>query len=180
MITTGGIIAALYLVLTLVSQAMGIASGQIQVRLSEALCVLPAFTPAAVPGLFIGCLLANIITGAALPDVIFGSLATLAGAVLTRLICVKHSANKSAGSSANKSVRSSANKSGRNSDAVLAVLPTIICNSLIIPFVLRYAYGAGPLLLNFATIIAGEIISAGILGIIFYKGLSHFNGSGLF
>ncbi len=52
-------------------------------RVSEALCVLPCFTGAAVPGLFIGCLLANLLTGAALYDVIFGSLATLAAAAAT-------------------------------------------------------------------------------------------------
>lgn len=77
-LTRGALIGALYIVLTLIFQP--ISSGLIQVRISEALCVLPFFTGAAVPGLFIGCLIANLITGAAVYDVIFGSLATLLAA----------------------------------------------------------------------------------------------------
>ncbi len=72
----GALIAALYVVLTLVAAGFDLASGAIQVRISEALCILPFFTPAAVPGLFVGCLAANLVTGSALPDIIFGSLAT--------------------------------------------------------------------------------------------------------
>ena len=66
------IIAALYVVLTYIANALGLASGSIQVRFSEALTILPFFTPAAIPGLFVGCLLSNILTGCALPDIIFG------------------------------------------------------------------------------------------------------------
>ena len=69
-------IAALYVVLTFLASALGLASGSIQVRFSEALTILPFFTPAAVPGLAVGCLLSNVITGCALPDIIFGTLAT--------------------------------------------------------------------------------------------------------
>ncbi|HOA84750.1 MAG TPA: QueT transporter family protein, partial [Bacillota bacterium] len=75
-IARAGIIAALYVALTFLSAAMGLASGVIQLRLSEALCVLPVFTPAAIPGLAVGCLIANFATGAVVLDVIFGSLAT--------------------------------------------------------------------------------------------------------
>ena len=82
-ITQAALIAALYVVLTLVSAAFGLDSKAIQFRLSEVLTVLPALTPAAIPGLFIGCLLSNFICGAMLPDMIFGSLATLIGAVGT-------------------------------------------------------------------------------------------------
>ncbi|MCP2867106.1 QueT transporter family protein, partial [Salmonella enterica] len=64
-----------------------LASGAIQVRISEALCVLPFFTPAAIPGLFLGCLLSNLLTGCIIWDVVFGSLATLLGALGTWLIC---------------------------------------------------------------------------------------------
>ena len=82
----GGVIAALYVVLTMVAAAFSLASGAIQVRLSEALTILPVFTSAAIPGLTVGCVLANLITGCALWDVVFGSLATLIGAVGTYLL----------------------------------------------------------------------------------------------
>ena len=70
------LIAALYIVLTFLANAMGLANYAVQVRFSEALTILPFFTPAAIPGLFVGCLLSNILTGCALPDIVFGSLAT--------------------------------------------------------------------------------------------------------
>ena len=79
-------IAALYVVLTYITNLLGLASGTIQVRFSEALCILPVFTPAAIPGLFIGCLISNLITGGIIWDIIFGSLATLLGAVFTYLL----------------------------------------------------------------------------------------------
>ena len=62
-ITQAGVIAALYVVLTLMANALGLANYAIQVRFSEALTILPFFTPAAIPGLFVGCLLSNILTG---------------------------------------------------------------------------------------------------------------------
>ena len=64
-------IAALYVVLTYITNLLGLASGTIQVRFSEALCILPVFTPAAIPGLFIGCLISNLITGGIIWDIIF-------------------------------------------------------------------------------------------------------------
>ena len=85
-LTQAAMIAALYVVLTLAINAFGLASGAIQVRVSEALTILPYFTPAAIPGLFIGCLLSNTITGCALFDIIFGSIATLLVAVGTYLL----------------------------------------------------------------------------------------------
>ena len=75
-IVQAAVIAALYVVLTFVANALGLASHTIQVRFSEALCILPVFTPAAIPGLWIGCLLANLLTGAVIYDVIFGSIAS--------------------------------------------------------------------------------------------------------
>ena len=137
-------IAALYAVLTLASHALGLANGQIQVRLSEALCILPLLTPAAVPGLFVGCIISNIITGAALPDIIFGSLATLIGAIGTRML---------------------------KSNKYLSVIPPVAANTIIIPLLLYYAYGIRPLWLSFITVFAGEIISAGVLGILLYNTL---------
>ena len=84
LLAQGGMVAALYVALTLMSSAMGLASGQIQLRLSEALTVLPCFFPAAVPGLFVGCLLANLLTGCVLWDVAVGSLATLGTRLLRK------------------------------------------------------------------------------------------------
>ena len=82
-----GIIAALYVALTWFSALFGLSGmGAIQLRLSEALCVLPYFTAAAVTGVTIGCLLANLLTGAAWPDILFGTVATLIGAVGTRAL----------------------------------------------------------------------------------------------
>ena len=75
------LIAALYVVLTFVSNAFGMASGAVQVRISEALTILPFFTPAAIPGVTIGCLLSNLFTGCAPLDILFGTCATLLGAL---------------------------------------------------------------------------------------------------
>ena len=82
-ITQGAVIAAIYVVLTYIVNLLGLTNGVIQVRLSEALTILPVFTPAAIPGLVVGCVISNILTGAVIWDVIFGSLATLIGAVGT-------------------------------------------------------------------------------------------------
>ena len=149
-LTQAAMIAALYVVLTMIANAFGLASGSIQVRFSEALTVLPFLTPAAVPGLFIGCLAANLATGAMLPDIIFGSLATLLGAVGTFLLgraAVKHSAKKML-------------------FAWLSPLPPIVANALIIPPVLKYAYGIIPMWFSAVTVTIGEIISCGLFGII--------------
>lgn len=79
----GGIIAALYAALTLLFAP--ISFGDIQFRVAEALTLLPILTPSAVPGLFVGCLIANLLaSGVGWMDVVFGSLATLLAAVLTR------------------------------------------------------------------------------------------------
>lgn len=132
-------IAALYVVLTFLANSLGLASSAIQIRFSEALTVLPYFTPAAIPGLFVGCLLSNILTGCALPDIVFGSLATLIGAVFTRKI---------------------------RKYKWLAPVPPILANAVIVPFVLLYAYGIRPLWLSFVTVTIGEMISCGVLGMI--------------
>ena len=85
-ITQAAAIAALYVVLTHVANMLGLANYVVQVRFSEALTILPFFTPAAIPGLFIGCIIANITTGCMLLDTIFGSIATLLGALGTYFI----------------------------------------------------------------------------------------------
>ena len=132
------IIAALYVLLTYLAAAMGLSSGAVQVRFSEALCVLPYFTAAAVPGVTVGCLLANILTGGAVLDIVFGTLATLIGAVLARML---------------------------RKNKWLVPLPSVISNMAIIPPVLMIAYGAEeayPFLL--LTIGIGEVISIYGLG----------------
>ena len=143
----GALIAALYIVLTFVANAFGLANYAVQVRFSEALTILPFFTPAAIPGLFIGCLLSNILTGCAIPDIIFGSIATLIGAILT------YAFRKQKG---------------------LAPVPPIVANAIIVPLVLKYAYGIEPLWFSFVTVTAGEIISCGILGMILLYALDKY------
>ena len=149
LICQGGIIAALYLALTLLANALGLANYAVQVRFSESLTILPYFTSAAVPGLFVGCLLSNILTGCALPDIIFGSLATLIGAVSTYML--------------------------RNKSKWLAPLPAILSNAIIVPFVLLYAYGIEPLWFSFVTVTAGEIISCGVLGMLLLNALRKYD-----
>lgn len=151
-LTQAAMIAALYVVLTLIANALGIASGSIQVRFSEALTILPFFTPAAVPGLYIGCLIANIATGAALFDIIFGPLATLIGALGTWALG-----------------RAASHSAADKKAAVfkwLSPLPSILSNGIIIPLVLKYAYGIVPIWLSIVTVTAGEIISCGVFGLI--------------
>ncbi len=138
-LTQAALIAALYVVLTYLANLLGISSGAIQVRFSEALTILPYFTPTAIPGLFVGCLLANLLTGAAVPDILFGSIATLIGALFTAKL--------------------------RNYKW-LAPVPPIVANALIIPPVLLFAYGIKPLWLSYITVTIGEIISCGVLGML--------------
>ncbi|MBQ9514849.1 MAG: QueT transporter family protein [Ruminococcus sp.] len=87
-ITEGAVIAALYAVLTIGQSTLlpGTVSGDIQFRASEVLCVLAFFTPAAIPGLTIGCLLANILAGLGAVDLIFGTLASLLAALTMWLL----------------------------------------------------------------------------------------------
>ena len=145
-LTIGGAIAALYVVLTLVANAFGLASGAIQVRLSEALTILPCFTAAAIPGLTVGCVLANLITGCALWDVVFGSLATLIGAAGTYLLRKKPK---------------------------LAWIPPVLSNAIIVPIVLQKVYGVpDSFWYLMLTVGAGEVIACGILGLLLYKALS--------
>ena len=137
------VVAALYIALTVLSNAFGLASGPVQVRFSEALTILPVFMPGAIPGLVVGCFLSNLLTGAVWWDIVFGSAATLLGAVGTWLL--------------------------RKKNRFLAPVPPIAANTLIVPFVIYYAYGSTmPLWLLFLTVFAGEFISAGILGELVY------------
>ena len=150
------IIAALYVVLTFVANALGLASHTIQVRFSEALCILPFFTPAAIPGLWIGCLTANLATGAVIWDIIFGSIATLLGAIGTYLL---------------------------RRHKFLCTLPPVIANMIIVPFILVYGYGIPrvyfknvdvTIIFNAMTVGIGEVISVCVLGSILLNVLNKY------
>ena len=146
-ITYSAIIAALYVILTGLSAVLHLASGPIQIRLAEALTVLPVFTPTAIPGLFLGCVLANFLTGSLIWDVVFGSLATLIGAIGTYFL--------------------------RKKSKYLAALPPIVSNMLIVPAVLQYVYGEEQVYwILMLTVGVGEILSAGVCGLILHKTLS--------
>lgn len=149
-LTHASVIAALYVALTWLSAIVGLSGmGAIQLRLSEALCVLPYFTGAALPGLTVGCLLANLFTGAAVPDVIFGTLATLLGAIGTRLLrCWRY----------------------------LAPVPPIVANTVIVPFVIRFAYTdvSESLPFLFLTVGLGELLSIGVFGTVLLLSLEKY------
>lgn len=82
-ITKAAVIAAVYVALTALSRVFGLADGSVQFRLSEALTILPIFCPAAIPGLTVGCLLANITSTLDPLDMVFGTLATLLACLVT-------------------------------------------------------------------------------------------------
>lgn len=142
-------IAAIYVALTMLSALMGLSSGAIQLRLSEAMCLLPLILPEAIVGLTLGCALANFITGCAVWDIVFGSVATLIGAVGAYLL-----------------------KRLPEKYEFVATIPTVLANAIIVPFVLRWAYGIedGYWFL-FATVGISEVLSAGVLGTFLYKNL---------
>lgn len=148
-IAKSAVIAALYVLLTLLSSLFGLSGGAIQFRLSEALCVLPMFTPAAVPGLFIGCLLANILSGSVFWDVVFGSAATLLGALGAYAL--------------------------REKKPFVAALPTVFANTVIVPPILSFSYGAEGSMLFFAlTVFLGESVCAALFGTLLAGALRRF------
>lgn len=147
-VTQAAMIAALYVVLTLAANALGLANYVIQVRFSEALTILPFFTPAAIPGLWVGCVISNLITGCMPLDIVFGSLATLIGAIGTYVLRKYKWA---------------------------APVPPIIANTIIVPFILAYVYKfEGSIPYFMVTVGAGEIISCGVLGMILLGVLSRY------
>ena len=156
-VARAGIIAAIYVVLTLFISAFNLASGAIQVRISEALCILPIFTTAAIPGLAVGCFLSNLLTGCAVFDVIFGTMATLLGAFGTYAL---------------------------RKNKILATFPPVLSNALIIPWILRYVYeltfeykGMDLSIPYFmVTVGAGEVISICILGSLLIKAFEPLKG----
>lgn len=134
------VIAALYAALTLLLAP--ISYGNLQCRVSEALTLLPVLMPAAIPGLFVGCLLANILGGATVLDIVFGSLATLIAAIGTFALRKK---------------------------PILAALCPVIANGLIVGAVLSYVW-ALPLLLTMAEVAIGEV-GAVIIGFVMLAAL---------
>ncbi|MBR3642486.1 MAG: QueT transporter family protein [Parasporobacterium sp.] len=164
-ITQGALIAALYIVLTYIANAIGLASGVIQFRISEMLTVLPFFLPAAIPGVTIGCLLANILTGCIFYDVLFGTLATLFGAIGTWLI---GKAAKKASSEKSRIFR------------FISPVPPILSNTLIVPWVLRIFYEMPDNIWYLSlTVFIGEAVCCGILGLILLHILLSRKGSGI-
>lgn len=147
-IVYAAIIAALYVVLTMLASILGLSSNPIQLRFSEALNAMCLFVPTAVPGLAIGCLIANLLTGAAVYDVIFGSLATLIGAAGVYFL-KKHK--------------------------IPALLCPVVSNALIVPFVLKYAYGLpGSVWYFVLTVGIGQLISCTLLGYLLSKALEKY------
>jgi len=147
LLTQAAVIAAIYVVLCQVFAP--ISFREIQVRIAEGLTILPFFTPAAVPGLFVGCLIGNMLAGAIPLDVVCGSLATLAGAVGTYLI-----------GKAVKKTRIDALK-------FTLPLPPIIANTIVVPLVLFYGYGVNlPIPLQMLTVGLGEIVGCGVIGMV--------------
>lgn len=148
-LTRGAMVAAMYVALTYLSFLFGLSGGVIQFRISEALCVLPIFFPEAILGLTVGCVISNLVTGAAVWDIIFGSIATLIGAVGARLF-----------------------KKLPKKFIFIATLPTLFANAIIIPFVLIFAYGIeGGYWFFFLTVGIGELVCATIGGTLIYYGL---------
>jgi Predicted membrane protein len=132
-ITEVAVIAGLYATLTIIF--MPISYGQIQVRISEVLTILPFFTTAAIPGLFIGCIVANFFGGIGIIDIVFGSLATLLAAFLTYKMPKK----------------------------ILAPLPPVIVNGVIVGFELYFISGA-PLVATILWVGLGEALACYALG----------------
>jgi len=136
-ITQAAMIASLYTVLVIIFKP--ISFSDIQVRIAEALTILPFFTPAAIPGVAIGCLVSGIVTGANIFDIVFGSLATLIAAVLSYQL---------------------------RRHKFLVPVPPILVNAIVIPWVLRYAYEVPlPIPVMMLTVGIGEVLACGVLGL---------------
>ena len=156
------VIAALYVVLTQLAAILGLASAAVQVRFSEALTILPVFTPAAIPGLFVGCILANLLTGSVPLDVLFGSVATLLGALGTWFV-------------SHPPVQNTSDNTLRRWQRWLSPVPPIAANTLIVPFILAYVYQfEGSIPYFMLTVGLGEVISCGVLGLLLLKVLERY------
>ncbi len=143
-LTYGAIVSALYVALTWISGALGLASGPVQLRLGEALCILPFFIPSTSVGLFVGCIISNLTMASAPLDIIFGSFATLIGAYL----------------------------GSKMKNKWLVPIPTVISNTIIVPMVILVCYTAretwsfGTYAITALGVFAGEVLSAYALGML--------------
>lgn len=143
-LTYGAIVGAIYVALTWISGALGLASGAVQLRLGEALCVLPFFIPSTSVGLFVGCIISNLTMASAPLDIIFGSLATLIGAYL----------------------------GSKMKNKWLVPIPTVVANTVIVPIVILVCYttketwSLGTYTLTALGVFAGEVLSAYVLGML--------------
>lgn len=170
-VTQAAMIAALYCVLTMLVSP--IATGPLQFRVSEALMLLPALMPAAVPGLYLGCVLANLLMGLGWVDVVFGALATLLAAIVTRLIAKRLGLLPEQTGKAKLSARALLRKG-----AWLLPLPSVALNALIVGFYLPLllpASGAQALwvaiLISMGQLAWSEAQTVFILGLPFYLAL---------
>ena len=151
-IVTAALIAAAYAALTYVSAALGLAYGGIQFRLSEALNILAAFTPAAIPGMMIGCVIGNIGSPMGLVDIVVGTVATGLAAVTIRLI---------------------AKYCGR-ATPYFSIIPPTVFNAVLVGLEVALLLTDGePVTLLGFTIIAlevalGEVVVCGVLGVPLY------------
>ncbi len=148
-LTRSSAVAAVYIALTMFSAVFGLSSGAIQLRLSESICLIPLLMPEAVPGLFVGCFISNLVSGAHILDTIFGSFATLIGAYLGREVFLKF-----------------------KTPYWVSTLPTLISNMIIIPALLVFTYGSeGSYLYFLITVGIGEFITASLLGTFIFSRL---------
>ncbi len=144
-LTQAAVIAALYVVLTLVFAPISFGTSGVELRVSECLTILPFFTPAAIGGLFVGCLIANILGGAIIWDILFGSLATLIGAAIAYRL---------------------------RKSRWMVPIPTILANTIIVPLVLCFGYGVNlPIAVLFLSIFVGEVLGCYALGEILLSAL---------
>jgi uncharacterized membrane protein len=127
------LIAAIYATITIALAP--ISYGQVQVRVAEILTILPAFTPAAIPGLFIGCIISNLYGGGGIIDIVFGSLATLVAALLTYKMPKRW----------------------------LVPLPPVLVNGIAVGYILNYLYGL-PLLITMGFVTIGQTLACYGLG----------------
>lgn len=138
-IVQAAIIAALYTALTLIFLPISFGHNIFQFRVSEALTVLPALLPSSIPGLFIGCIVSNLVGGFGPIDIIFGSLATLLAALVSRAL--------------------------RKYPALIP-LPPVIFNALIVGSYLKYLYMIEvPLTVSIGWVALGELLSCYLLGL---------------
>jgi len=164
-ITTAAIVAALYVVLSMITYTFSYL--EIQCRVAEALCMTIFFTPAGIFGVFIGCLITNIFGGSMI-DIIFGSATTLVAALLTYPI--------------SRAIRKKHGSVLKIRHSLLIPIPTVICNAIVIPFVLYFGYAVtsfanaksmlSVLLLLSLSVFTGEVISCYLFGPLFVIALN--------